>query len=78
MYLLSEDENDRVFFKVSPLRNVALTAPYFHDGKIATLEEAVRQMAKLQLDEELTEQQVSDITSFLKALTDKKREQYIK
>lgn len=78
MYLLSENEDDRMFFKVSPLRNVALTAPYFHDGKIATLEEAVRQMAKLQLDEELTEQQVNDITSFLKALTDKKREQYIK
>jgi len=35
-------------------------------------------MAKLQLDEELSDQQVSDITSFLKALTDKKREQYIK
>ncbi|MDH5470938.1 MAG: cytochrome-c peroxidase, partial [Gammaproteobacteria bacterium] len=60
------------------LRNVALTAPYFHDGKINTLEEAVRKMARLQLDEELTDQQVSDITSFLKALTDKNREQHIK
>ena len=78
MYLLTKDENDRMFFKVSSLRNVALTAPYFHDGKIATLEEAVRQMAKLQLDEKLTDQQANDITSFLKALTDKKREQYIK
>ena len=78
MYLLTKDEDDRMFFKVSPLRNVALTAPYFHDGKITTLEEAVRQMAKLQLDEKLTDQQVNDITSFLKALTDKKREQYIK
>ena len=77
MYLLTKDEDDRMFFKVSPLRNVALTAPYFHDGKIATLEEAVRQMAKLQLDEKLTDQQVDDITSFLKALTDKQREQYI-
>ncbi len=78
IYLLTKDEDDRMFFKVSPLRNVALTAPYFHDGKIATLEEAVRKMAKLQLDEQLTDQQVNDITSFLKALTDKKREQYIK
>jgi cytochrome c peroxidase len=67
-----------MFFKVSPLRNVALTAPYFHDGKIETLEQAVRKMGKLQLDEELTDQQVSDITSFLKALTDKKREHYVK
>jgi cytochrome c peroxidase len=65
-------------FKVAPLRNVALTGPYFHDGKIKTLDEAVRQMGKLQLDEDLDDQQVSDITSFLKALTDKNREQHIK
>jgi len=78
MYLITKDEDDRMFFKVSPLRNVALTAPYFHDGKIKTLDEAVRKMAKLQLDEELTDQQAGDIISFLKALTDKNREQYIK
>lgn len=78
MYLLTKNEDDRMFFKVSPLRNVTLTAPYFHDGKIAILEEAVRKMAKLQLDEQLTDQQLNDITSFLKALTDKKRQQYIK
>ena len=74
MYLLTGDENDRMFFKVAPLRNVALTAPYFHDGKIKTLEEAVRKMGKLQLDEDLSDQQVNDITSFLKAFTDKNRE----
>jgi cytochrome c peroxidase len=78
MFLVTKDEDDRMFFKVAPLRNVALTAPYFHDGKIETLGEAIRTMAKLQLDESLTEQQVNDITSFLKALTDKNREQYIK
>ena len=78
MYEVTRDEDDRMFFKVAPLRNVALTAPYFHDGKIKTLDEAVRMMAKLQLDEELSDQQVSDITSFLKALTDKNREQFVK
>jgi cytochrome c peroxidase len=78
MYLLTGDENDRMFFKVAPLRNVALTAPYFHDGKIKTLEEAVRKMGKLQLDEDLSDQQVNDITSFLKALTDKNRERQSK
>ena len=67
-----------MFFKVAPLRNVALTAPYFHDGKIKTLDEAVRKMAWLQLDEEITDQQVSDITGFLKELTDRNREQYVK
>jgi len=71
-------EEDRMFFKVASLRNVALTAPYFHDGKISTLEEAIRQMAKLQLNEEPDEQQVSDISAFLKSLTDKNREQYLK
>ena len=78
MYTLTKDEDDRMFFKVAPLRNVALTSPYFHDGKIKTLDEAVRKMGKLQLDEDLTDQQVSDIVSFLKTLTDKNREQYIK
>ena len=78
MYSVTGDEDDRMFFKVAALRNVALTAPYFHDGKISTLDEAVRKMGKLQLDEELTDQQVGDITSFLKALTDKNREQYVK
>jgi len=78
VYALTKDEDDRMVFKVSPLRNVALTAPYFHDGKIQTLDEAVRKMGKLQLDKELTDQQASDISSFLKALTDKRREQYVK
>jgi len=78
MYALTKDEDDRMFFKVAPLRNVALTEPYFHDGKIKTLDEAVRKMAWLQLDEEITDQQVSDITGFLKALTDRNREQYVK
>ncbi len=78
MYLVTKDEADRMFFKVAQLRNIALTAPYFHDGKIATLDKAVRKMGKLQLDVDLSDQQVNDIVSFLKALTDKNREQYIK
>jgi len=74
VYELTKDEDDRMVFKVASLRNVALTAPYFHDGRIATLPEAVRTMAKLQLDEELSDQEVQDIVSFLHALTDKERE----
>lgn len=73
-YTLTKDEDDRMVFKVSSLRNVALTAPYFHDGKIKTLDDAVREMARLQLDEELNDQQVKDISMFLKTLTDKNRE----
>ena len=74
IHALTGDEDDRMVFKVAPLRNVALTAPYFHDGKIKTLDDAVRKMGKLQLDEELSDRQVKDITIFLKALTDKSRE----
>jgi len=74
IYSLTKNEKDRMVFKVSALRNVALTAPYFHDGKVKTLDEAVRKMSKLQLDKELTDQQVNDITAFLKTLTDKNRE----
>jgi cytochrome c peroxidase len=54
---------------VPTLRNVAMTAPYFHDGSVATLPEAVRVMAKVQLGRELTDQQVKDIVSFLDSLT---------
>lgn len=68
LYALSGDEDDRMVFKVPSLRNVALTAPYFHNGKVATLEQAVKEMAWLQLSERLDEQGVADIVAFLKAL----------
>jgi cytochrome c peroxidase len=54
---------------VPSLRNVAATAPYFHDGSAATLEEAVRRMAAAQLDRTLTDQQLSSIVAFLQTLT---------
>jgi cytochrome c peroxidase len=54
---------------VPSLRNVAMTAPYFHDGSAATLEEAVRRMAAAQLDRTLTDQQVESLVAFLKTLT---------
>ena len=62
-------EKDRFVFKVPSLRNVALTAPYFHDGSIQTLEEAVEVMAEYQLGQRLTQKDVSDIVGFLKTLT---------
>jgi cytochrome c peroxidase len=46
-----------------------LTAPYFHNGKVKTLDEAVRVMGKTQLGMDLTDPQVSDIVAFLNALT---------
>lgn len=55
--------------RVPSLRNVAVTAPYFHDGSAATLEDAVIRMAAAQLDRTLTDQQVSLLVAFLKTLT---------
>jgi cytochrome c peroxidase len=63
------DEHDRYLFKVPTLRNVALTAPYFHDGTAATLDCAVRMMAKYQLGRKLSENEVELIVEFLKSLT---------
>ncbi len=72
-YALTKNEGDRYFFKVPSLRNIALTAPYFHDGKVATLEDAVKKMAYLQLGKELSPEEAGSIVSFLKALSDKNR-----
>jgi cytochrome c peroxidase len=55
--------------RVPSLRNVATTAPYFHDGSVATLAEAVKAMAFAQLDRVLTGEQVAAIVAFLKTLT---------
>lgn len=65
----TKDEADAYMFKVQQLRNVAVTPPFFHDGSVATLPEAVRIMAKLQLGRDLGEADVSDIVAFLETLT---------
>ncbi|HWQ39509.1 MAG TPA: cytochrome c peroxidase [Burkholderiales bacterium] len=65
----TKNEADAYIFKVQQLRNVAVTPPYFHDGSVAELRDAVRIMAKLQLGRELTDADVSDIVAFLESLT---------
>jgi cytochrome c peroxidase len=55
--------------RVPSLRNVAVTAPYFHDGSAATLEQAVGRMARAQLDRTLNEAQIAKIVAFLQTLT---------
>ncbi|MGH8474431.1 MAG: cytochrome-c peroxidase [Methylococcales bacterium] len=62
-------EEDKSTWKVPTLRNVALTAPYFHNGSVTTLERAVELMAKLQLNQSLSENDIADIVSFLNALS---------
>lgn len=70
-------EQDKYFFKVPLLRNVAETGPYLHDGSIETLEEVVRIMAEYQLGKTVTDQQVADMVAFMKALTGKIDMDYI-
>lgn len=66
---LTKKESDKDIFKVPSLRNVAKTQPYFHDGCITDLAQAVKIMGKSQLNKDLTEQEVADIVAFLNALT---------
>jgi len=66
--ITGKDEDDHVF-RVQSWRNVAMTAPYFHDGSVKTLDEAVRIMARVQLGIELSDADVADIVAFLKTLT---------
>ena len=62
-------EADRHVFKVPSLRNIALTAPYFHDGSAATLEQAVAVMARYQLGRTFTARETASIIAFLRSLT---------
>lgn len=66
---LTKNEADKMFFKVPSLRNVEKTAPYFHDGSVATLDEAVRLMARHQLGRELGAAEVTRIVAWLRTLT---------
>jgi cytochrome c peroxidase len=65
----TKSESDKYFFKVPSLRNVEKTAPYFHDGSIKTLEEAVKIMGEYQLGRTLDDSQVQSIVTFLRSLT---------
>ncbi len=62
-------DSDLNVFKVPTLRNIELTYPYFHDGAVATLEDAVKTMGKLQLDRDFNKKEIDSIVAFLKTLT---------
>jgi cytochrome c peroxidase len=76
-FAVTKQEADRMMFKVPSLRNVEKTAPYFHDGSVATLEEAVRTMGRHQLGLELADADVASITTFLKSLTGTIPQEYV-
>jgi len=62
-------DTDLNVFKVPILRNIELTYPYFHDGAVTTLEDAVRIMGKIQLDRDFNKKEIDSIVAFLKTLT---------
>jgi cytochrome c peroxidase len=66
---VTKNEADKYIFKVSSLRNIEKTGPYFHDGSVGDLKEAVSIMAKIQVNKDLTEKEINDIVLFLKTLT---------
>lgn len=66
---VTKDEEDRLKFRVPTLRNVAKTAPYFHNGDVQELSTAVRLMGKHQLGKTFTPEEVADLVAFLNSLT---------
>ena len=68
-FTITGDDTDKHMWRVTGLRNVAVTAPYFHNGSVATLAEAVRVMAKTQLNKDFTDEQIADVEAFLHTLT---------
>ena len=70
-FQVTKTADDSYVFRAGPLRNIAVTAPYFHSGKVWDLKEAVLIMGSSQLGEELNEEEAVAITAFLDALTGK-------
>lgn len=68
-FAVTNTASDEYVFRASPLRNVALTPPYFHSGEVWDLEQAVAIMGDAQLGRELKEGEVNAITAFLRSLT---------
>lgn len=68
-YEVTKAETDKQVFKTPSLRNIAKTAPYFHDGSVATLENAVKLMAKHQLGKTVSDDEAKSVATFLGSLT---------
>lgn len=68
-FAVTGKDADRMVFKVPTLRNIELTYPYFHDGSVNTLEEAVHIMGEIQLGSSFSDLETGQIVAFLKTLT---------
>lgn len=76
-FAVTKRDTDKFVFKVPSLRNIDKTAPYFHDGGVASLDQAVRLMAEHQLGKTLSDDQVRQILAFLGALTGEIPQEYV-
>jgi cytochrome c peroxidase len=77
-YVVTKNEADKYVFKVPILRNVEKTPPFFHDGSVDKIEDAVWVMGKIQLGKDLSQSQVKEIVIFLKSLSGKIPEDALK
>ncbi|ALG89761.1 MULTISPECIES: cytochrome-c peroxidase [Actibacterium] len=68
-FAVTDTADDEYVFRAAPLRNVAVTAPYFHSGKVWDLKVAVQIMAESQLGEELADEEADQLVAFLDTLT---------
>lgn len=77
-FQVTKNEADRMVFKVPSLRNIEKTGPYFHDGKVGTLQDAVARMGEYQVGRQLTQQEIQSIVAWLKSLTGEIPADYIR
>jgi cytochrome c peroxidase len=67
--MVTKNEADKYLFKVPSLRNIEKTWPYFHDGSVEKLDDAVKIMAKVELNKDLSDKETKEIVTFLASLT---------
>jgi cytochrome c peroxidase len=67
-HTVTQQDADKHLWRVPTLRNLTYTAPYFHNGLVTSLDDAVRVMGKVQLNKDLSDKEIQDIVAFLKAL----------
>jgi len=77
-YAVTKKDTDKLVFKVPALRNIEKTGPYYHDGSVKTLEDAVRLMAEYQNGRQLKPEEIRSIVTFLKTLTGQIPLEYVK
>jgi cytochrome c peroxidase len=68
-YDITQNDADKYIFKSPSLRNIVKTYPYFHDGSVKDLDEAIKIMGKAQLNMDFSDEEVQAIVAFLHTLT---------